>query len=78
MIFSSLGSNLGAGYQFDQWSIAFINLPNGEAVAIDREGDTYPWLVGKVVCLTRIVVLADCRETVEGEGLGGGAPEGGG
>jgi hypothetical protein len=47
MIFSSLGSSLGAGLRVSSGTI-FLSLwlqPGNE------RGDTYPWLVGKVVCL---------------------------
>lgn len=30
-----------------------------QAAAMTREGDTYPWLVDKVVCLTRCVVVRE-------------------
>ena len=66
MIFSSLGSNLGAGAQSSA-DMARLSLPDGKGAAGAREGDTYAWLVRKVVCPSRCNVVTMERVVAVGE-----------
>ena len=59
MIFSSFGSILGAEVHVNHHVRFLFSHAGSEAAAIAREGDTYAWLVRKVVCLSRSVEDGD-------------------